>query len=386
MKTKNLFIFGVLLGGLLLAGCSSSPVEEDPLSSVVNTETPSQGRQDGDLDNPEQTPTEFSQQVIRDDRFVLLGIYPDGYLYNTIDQLKAIDEWISFLDKKTTIAGTFVDFEDPDLATLVPAELEASWSNGYIPFVNLSAGYYQPYSAEDIANGRLDPQIQAWAKAYASWSQGGEKWALIAPLQEMNGFWTTYGEDPDNFIPAYKHIQEVFYQAGVVPESVSWVFAPNGWSSKGNEFELFYPGDDLVDVIGFSSFNFGNCSNWPKWEEYEDIFLPYLDRMAVMAPDKPIIIAEIGTVAEGGDKDVWLMDTYRKIIDYPNVFGLIYFNRGEIAATLEQCPNGTDYRMYNSKTDEGYSGYLEAVSSDLIVYYPPDSSTLQEAFLTRFGE
>ena len=83
--------------------------------------------------------------------------------------------------------------------------------------------------------------------------------------------------------------------------------------------------------------------------------------MYAMAPEKPIIIAEIGTVAEGGDKDIWLRETYSKLVSHPGLYGIIYFNRIEYAASLELCPGGTDYRLFDSSSGEGYSGFLEGI-------------------------
>ena len=102
-----------------------------------------------------------------------------------------------------------------------------------------------------------------------------------------------------------------------------------------------------------------------------------------MAPDKPIFIAEIGTVAEGGDKNIWLKDTYQRLAGYPNLHGILYFNRLEYSGTLQQCPEGTDYRVYDVESEEGYWGYLEGVSSAEIIYYSPDSPEMTEIMFSQ---
>ena len=376
---KKGILLVLMVGLTILTGCSSALVE---VTQTVSNIADNQAEIEPTITIPAAVtpqPTNLPQE-----REVVLGVYPSGFLQYKINEIISLDDWTSSIEKRTTLVATFMDFEYPDPESFIPAEMEAAWGNGYIPFVNLAVGYYHLYSAEQIANGEIDSQIRTWAEAYASWSKGGEKWALIAPLQEMNGFWTAYSGDPDNFKLAFRRIQEIFYEAGVESEAVSWVFAPNGWSTEGNEFELYYPGDGVVDVIGFSSFNFGDCSNWPRWEVYEDIYQPYLDRMYKMAPEKPIVIAEIGTVAEGGDKNYWLMDTYLKLISHPGLYGIIYFNREEFASSLEKCPHGTDYRVFNKQTEEGYSGYLEAIRSPRIVYYPPDNPLLRSTLFTRY--
>jgi hypothetical protein len=324
------------------------------------------------------SPTSHSSKEVAPEG-VLLGVYPSGFLQNKVDELVQFDQWIEPTGKKITIAATFMDFEEGDDETFVPAELDAGWERGYVPFVNLSVGNLgEPRTAEHIAEGSLDKSIRSWARAYAVWSSTGGKRAFIAPLQEMNGYWTTYGGDHEQFLKAYHRIQNIFQEEGVDPKAVSWVFAPNGWAAEGYEFEKYYPGDEFVDVVAFSSFNWGECSNWPKWETYDQIFLPYLKRMTEMAPEKPIFIAEMGTVAEGGDKDQWITETFQKLSEYPNFHGILYFNRWEARATLENCPNGTDYRVFYSDKDEGFPSFLEAISSERFVSYSPTSEALSE--------
>mgnify|MGYP006291484767 CR=1 FL=1 len=309
---------------------------------------------------------------------VLLGVYPSGFIRYYGYEIEEFEDWMEPTGRKISIAGTFMDFEDPDLLRLVPAEMEAAWSRGYIPFVNLSAGNLDTaWSAEAIAAGELDPAIRIWARAFARWAGESEKKALIAPLQEMNGTWTSYGGDPEMFKQAFLHIKELFAEEGVGREDVSWVFAPNGWSERGHEFERYYPGDGEVDLVGFNSFNFGTCSPWPAWETYPEIYQPYLDRMREMAPDKPIVITSLGTVAQGGDKDQWLSETYQAFAAYPNLRAVIYFNREEFRDTLSGCDKHGDYRIYDPEEEIAYPGFLEGISHPGFVYYPPEGERME---------
>lgn len=310
---------------------------------------------------------------------VLLGMYPTFLLQRTMHEFERFDRWIEPTGKKLSIAATFLDFEDPDIKRRVPAEMQAAWKAGYVPFVNLSAGNIETsWTAEEIADGELDPQIRNWARAYARWARAGQRRAFIAPLQEMNGYWVTYGGDPEHFKQAYARIQDIFREEGVPSDSVSWVFSPNGWSDEGHEFERYYPGDSAVDVVGFNSFNFGTCSSWPKWETYDDIYAPYLVRLRNMAPDKPIFISSMGTVAEGGDRGQWLLDTYRQMVDVPNLRAILYFNRWETRESLPGCPDQADYRIFNSENEEGVDGFREAISAPEFKYYPPGSPAMGE--------
>ena len=361
MQMKNKWIYYIILTAVL-AGCAGTNPQRAEQGTLAAVEI-----------QPMPVPNG-----------VLLGVYPGDFLKASIAEVTAFDEWIIPTGKRVSIAATFIDFEDPDPIRAVPAELEAAWARGYTPFVNLSVGNRGvPRTAAEIVEGELDPEIRAFAQALARWSKGKGKRVMIAPLQEMNGYWTSYGEDPENFKAAYRRIQRIFREEGVPPGAVSWVFSPNGWSEEGQEFEHYYPGDEVVDIVGFNSFNFGDCSIWPKWEGFQEIYQPYLERLGEMAPGKPIFVSSMGTVSEGGDQDQWLVDTYAALVDYPDIRAILYFNRWEVRASLERCPDGTDYRIYYPKRGQGAPGFLEAIAIPEITYYPPESPVMTELLFHR---
>jgi beta-mannanase len=177
----------------------------------------------------------------------------------------------------------------------------------------------------------------------------------------MNASWVSYGLDPSNYKLAYSHIQDIFRQEGVPDSAVLWVFAPNGWSEPGQEFELYYPGDDLVDVVGFSAFNFGACvAGGVGWDTFDVAIQPYLDRMNAMAPSKPIFLAQTGTVEQGGDRGEWLLDSFAQLSSSAMFQGMIYFNVSKVEHGAPSC-NPVDWRVYNPDTDVGDDGFIEAL-------------------------
>lgn len=340
------FALGILLGILLVGGWlllkphPATPVVP-PESTAAQTFVPL-----GSDDLPPQ-PLDLP---------VFVGVYTSGPLQGTVGEIAKLDTWLG--TPTVTLAGTFLDLETPSSSVI--AELDSAWDAGYVPFVNLGAGtHIVPWTAAKIAGGAVDDAIRAWAAAFRAWSRNGEKRAMIAPLQEANGDWTTYGLDAENYKLAFYRIQSIFAQEGVRREAVMWVFAPNGWSEIGQEFERYYPGDTFVDAIGFSAYNFGACSIWAddhSWDTFEDIYRPYLDRMVAMAPDKPIILAEIGSVEQGGDREEWLRETLTKFTQYPTLRGWVYFERSEKAASLT-CVPSTDYRVYKPELGLGSEAF-----------------------------
>jgi hypothetical protein len=296
---------------------------------------------------------------------VLLGMYTSASLQATAPEIGQVETWLSDngLDRQVAIAGTFMDIEFPNPDWNIPHDLDAAWDQGAVPFVNLAVGTagLGPRSAYDVASGAIDGAIRQWASIFAQWTQGGTKRAFIAPLQEMNANWVSYGLDPENYKLAFTRIQGIFAQEGVPEGSVMWVFAPNGWSEPGHEFERYYPGDGVVDVVGFSAFNFGACvASGEGWDTYEKAIEPYMERMEAMAPGKPIFLAQTGTVGQGGDRGAWLVDTFQQLSQVDNFRGLIYFNVSKVEAGAPSC-NPVDWRVYKPEMGEGEEGFIQAL-------------------------
>lgn len=312
---------------------------------------------------------------------VLIGLYTSGSLQETASEIESINQWLSPIDQRVMIAGTFMDIEWPNPEYNVPAELNAAWDQGAIPFINLivgtitdpqmisnlpqSEGYPNNRTATMIASDEaLHVAIRSWAREFANWSNGGQKKAFIAPFPEMNGDWVPYGLTPEDFKQAFLRIRELFSQEGVPENAVSWVFAPNGWSDteEGHpDFEVYYPGNSLIDIVAFSSYNFGTCVwSWPGWDTFEEIFIPYLDRMQAIAPSKPIFIAQTGTVDLGGDKDLWLRDTYTGLAAYPALRGILYFHK-RLDLGLPCDP--VEWRFYAPSDGIEFSGLLDALGN-----------------------
>ncbi|MEN4010852.1 MAG: hypothetical protein AB1453_01780 [Chloroflexota bacterium] len=308
-----------------------------------------------------------------------LGIYMQQY-WTDETVLQYMTQADNLAGKKHTVSGWFIAIEDGHFNNPpsriqdnnLYRQLEALWQRGYISFVNINSSA----SAFSIAVGQFDRNIEKMAEVYAAWaSLGGGRRAFLAPLPEMNGVnedgkaWATYGGDPGNFKIAYQRIQTIFSQKGVRAEQVWWVFAPNGWSKKGHEFETYYPVNSAVNAVGFSSYNYGHCfvaAPWQRWENFDTLFTPYLDRIRVMAPNKPIILAQTGTTAEFSrtgennisQKNTWLKVNYQHLAQQPQVVGIIYY---DFDLSAWEC----NWRILPGTT---YSGYRDGAGDPAFRY------------------
>lgn len=190
--------------------------------------------------------------------------------------------------------------------------IEARWQAGYLDFINLMP--VAPLTAQQIAEGALDDTIRQSARNFATW-QTGKRTAILAPLPEMNGTWTSYGYNPEQFKLAYKRIRSIYSEEGARP---LWVFVPNGWSTPPYSIADYYPGDESVDAVGISGFNF--CMSF--YQSPVEVFNPYVQEVRGFT-SKPLFISQYGT--SGLLQDQWLNQAFDYF--YQNdIHGAIYFN------------------------------------------------------------
>ena len=298
---------------------------------------------------------------------VLLGLYTKGFAGEQSvinNELRQIDEWAG---KRASIAGMFLDIEDSNPGYNIPVSLELLGQNGYTAFINLKS----THTAAEIARGDIDSNLLQVAQAYRTWlAKGQGRMAFIAPLQEMNIPGERYSLDPENFKLAYQRIQEIFARAGVPSNAVRWVFAPNGWSQQGHEFEKYYPGSARVDVVGFSAYNWGYCSraDWKEWRvKPAELFEPYITRIGKMAPGKPIFLAQTASTSDtqsgssSSAKDGWFRDAYSYLAAAPGVQAILYFNIDK------EC----DWALHRNNGVSS-DGYKEALANPAFGYVSPE--------------
>lgn len=323
------------------------------------------------LNNKQFIPFVMNQtNYYRNSRPLLLGLYAKGWVgdQNVVDaQLNDLGSWSGV---KLTFAGTFTDINEPNYDAAINMQLEKMYSNGYTPFINI----LPKISAYNYAKGDADQYIRLWARAYKQVVQSDNRVGYIALMPEMNGNWVPYGTDPGNYKLSLIRTQRIFKEEGVPDAAVQWVFAPNGWSTSSNMLEYYYPGDEYIDVIGFSAYNYGYCTypNYsPQWNSLESITKEYIERIRKMAPSKPIFISQISTSAKENSgindeaKNQWIRDGYEFLLESLNVRAVIYFNIDD-----EICDMAI-WRTWPTSFAKSYQGYMDIVQSSGIKYMSP---------------
>lgn len=165
---------------------------------------------------------------------------------------------------------------------------------------------------------------------------------------------------PQKFVQAYQHIVDIFRQNDA--NNIHWVWSPNHQSfpeQPWNEIENYYPGDDYVDWIGVTGYNYSN------WITFEGLFDAFLRKMNEVHPTIPVMLVEYSsTEASAQSKSQWIADAFRAMRNYPNLKASVWFHK-----------NRTDYspvaffRIDSSQSS--LNAYQAAIRDELFVSDPP---------------
>lgn len=171
-----------------------------------------------------------------------------------------------------------------------------------------------------IADGTYDFYVDAWARDAASFGTP----ILVRFGHEMNDPyrypWGPQNNRPEDFVAAWRHVVERFRAAGA--REVVWVWSPHV-AYEG--YEWFYPGGDVVDWAATGVLNYGTVAQWSRWWTFQEIFGQRYDGLAAFG--KPVMIAEFGTLAVGGDRAAWLSQALDALPGrFPAVKALLFFN------------------------------------------------------------
>ncbi len=193
------------------------------------------------------------------------------------------------------------------------------------PWSYSQTNFDQPdFRLKTITNGDHDDYIREWLSKAADWK--GPMFVRFA--HEMNGNWYPWGSHlnlPQDYVAAWRHVVDLSRELGA--NNITWVWSPNELNEQ-DVLDHFYPGDDYVDWIGVSGFNWPGLEPWQRWrsfgEIYDDVFAH------VKKYEKPIMIAEIGVAEntrDGQTRATWITETLAAIrTNDPPISLVIWFN------------------------------------------------------------
>jgi beta-mannanase/type II secretory pathway pseudopilin PulG len=209
------------------------------------------------------------------------------------------------------------------------------------------------YQLKDIMDGNHDAEIDSWINAIKTTNYS--KPILIRFAHEMNGNWYPWAQQANGnsdweYVNAWKHVHDKFTAAGV-QDKVDWLWSPNVPYDGGLYYGLLYPGDSYVDYIGIDGFNYGTTESWSSWQEPWVVLGGGIDVAKGIAPTKPVIIAETGSVpSSGGNSQAdWVTHLVSWLNEPQNshVTGFVWFDQMK-GDQLETGGGTKDWRLSTS--------------------------------------
>lgn len=244
-----------------------------------------------------------------------------GGLYNGASGLGVTDgSFQSWLGQPVTLAATWADTDDEVQRTLSPLQDEyRDWQGGLdIAVGGTILGSGENYA--EAANGAYDDRWRAAAKVLAETRKGKKGPTFARPFHEMNcdwyENWTVTRDNSADYKKAFARYVGILRAA--LPE-VYIAFSPNYGTCNGLPISLWYPGDDVVDVIAPDYYNDyqdqanGSVSGWnDESDTYDNLGNPTGPeawRRWAAQHGKPMAFPEVGLKPAsqgGGDRPEWI--------------------------------------------------------------------------------
>lgn len=263
----------------------------------------------------------------------------NGTMANLIDKRPIIDQTsIEFgaydphgdfsSDTNVKIEHLFLPWQDVDLTSLAQADSYAR-QRGRSLLITVEPWSWsgeRNETSDVLLKGILAGNYNANMGAICAAASNLKSPVTIRWAQEMDepdGQFTWGNWAPGDYIAAYrmmvtecrKHISTAKFM----------------WSPKGNPaLTAFYPGDDVVDIVGLSVFGLQQFDKDKFGGErtFSEALEPGYGLAAKFG--KPVVVAELGYEGDNGYVSSWAKDAAKPHPEFPSLTAVVYFNDREV--------------------------------------------------------
>ncbi|MFN3331863.1 MAG: glycoside hydrolase family 26 protein [Caldilinea sp.] len=183
------------------------------------------------------------------------------------------------------------------------------------------------WNLDSIISGNHDQYLNNFARQASRYRHDIlMRWGHEMNLSEYswsgycNGANTTAAE---KYVQAYQHIVNIFRENNA--NNIHWVWSPyyrSFPSQSWNNIENYYPGDDYVDWIGVTGYNY------PGWFSFEDLFDEFLRNMSERHPTIPVMLVEFAsTESNSQSKSQWISNAFHAMRNYSNLKASVWFHK-----------------------------------------------------------
>jgi mannan endo-1,4-beta-mannosidase len=251
--------------------------------------------------------------------------------------IAAYDEFKEAVGRQPAILTLWSQWGQDATKAFPTQKAQAVWDRGATPMI-----WWEPVIPPRERERDLDCPYSRWSRVVAGehdkyirqWANQARRFGktvLLRLAHEINGNYFPWGINSQcgntakAYKQAWKRIHGIFKARGATNVKFVWTVAKQKCQTKGcNPYKRFYPGDKFVDYAGFSSFN---------WGAYKGAWTPMLEGVRITMghvtafTKKPIILAELASNTDGGDKAQWIRDGYPAVYKrYHNIRAIVYLN------------------------------------------------------------
>jgi hypothetical protein len=159
---------------------------------------------------------------------------------------------------------------------------------------------------------------------------------------------------PAQYVAAYRHIHQVFANAGVT--NVIWVWVTTGYVPHAATIAAGYPGSSYVDWIGYDPYNWGACHS-AGWQTPLQVFSPFynwIQNQPAMS-SKPLMLSEYASVP-GSAVNAWYAGVPSALQQLPKIKAVMQWSW----MTSSVC----DFRLTTSS--QAMAGFKTASNSPYV--------------------
>jgi len=296
---------------------------------------------------------------------VLLGVYAEP-MTNTAEQ--AILKLEQEIGRRFCVDHQYYQWQDG-----IPTAYE-TWtaSQGRIPFVA-----WKPKNTNDlspirwsvITNGDWDWWITNRANAFRQFGQLTLMTFHHEPENDQDSPGVTNYGTAVEYQAAFRHVVSLFRNQGVTNVIWAVVLTRPSYTDPATggqvQADRWYPGDDVVDVIGCDGYNWYPAKTNATWISFSNVFSGFY-AWGTTNHQKPLLIAEFGCMEDTNNsvrKADWFAEIPNVLEQWPAVRAVCYFNHHD-----PKYPWNLDSSLASLDAFQtmGMNGYL----------YPPRPVTL----------
>jgi len=278
------------------------------------------------------------------------GVFPAGSTQPDADiSMQAADAYVGAVGRPLA----YVYFSNEWYVTKHFPEVtaEAVRARGAVPFIRLHMRSQQKqlvadpvYTLDNINAGEFDADLRAWADGAKAFGT-----ALVVQYgTEVNGDWNPWsaeyngglGAGPAKFRQAFRHIVEVMRAEGA--SNITWALHLNGENWPGddprNNAGAYYPGDDVVDWIGFSLYQNYYLGD-PRCRDIDALLKAREAELGAAATTKPLFFFELGTSVNSTqcNPGAWVQQTLQDLLGgrWPEIHGFAWWDETTSDGSVE---------------------------------------------------